>query len=128
MKYKIVPNKTYIGLSLEVIPDEFKLAFIKGFFDGDGSFSFNKNTKQCKLAFTSHTKKILEEIKKYFNNGYIYQDKRTKVFSLEFSTQPSLNIMKSFYDLDTAYLNRKKEKYLEYLNLRNKNPRDKSPS
>ena len=87
-----------------------------------------KNTKQCKLAFTSHTKKILEEIKKYFNNGYIYQDKRTKVFSLEFSTQPSLNIMKSFYDLDTAYLNRKKEKYLEYLNLRNKNPRDKSPS
>lgn len=128
MKYKIVPNKTYIGLSLDVIPDEFKLAFIKGFFDGDGSFSFNKNTKQCKLAFTSHTKKILEEIKKYFNNGYIYQDKRTKVFSLEFSTQPSLNIMKSFYNLDTAYLNRKKEKYLEYLDLRNKNPRDKSPS
>lgn len=128
MKYKIVPNKTYIGLSLNVIPDKFKLAFIKGFFDGDGSFSFNKNTKQCKLTFTSHTREILEEIQKYFNNGYIYQDKRTKVFSLEFSTIPSLNIMESFYKLDTAYLSRKKEKYLECLNLRNKNPRDKSPS
>ena len=38
------------------------------------------------------------------------------------------HIRDSFYKLDTAYLSRKKEKYLECLNLRNKNPRDKSPS
>ena len=46
-KYSIIPNKTDLGISMNNIPDEYKLAFIKGYFDGDGSFVFNKNTKQC---------------------------------------------------------------------------------
>lgn len=124
-KYKVVPNKTIKGLSLEVIPDEYKMFFIKGFFDGDGSFSYNKNTKQAKITFTSHTKKILEDIKNYFNSGYIYQDKRNKVYSLEFSTLKSLDIMKDFYKIDSPCLIRKKEKYLKCLELRNNNPRDR---
>ena len=117
-KYGIVPNKTYIESSLSVIPTEFRLAFIKGYFDGDGSFSFNKNTRQCKITFTSYTKKMLEDIKNYFGNGNIYQDKRNKIYSLEISTLPSLNIMKNFYEINTPYLCRKKEKYLEALKLR----------
>lgn len=126
-KYGVVPNKTYLGLSLNVIPNEYKLSFIKGFFDGDGSFSYNKNTKQCKISIVSHTKDILNDINNYFENkGNIYQDKRTQVYSLEFSTIPSLNIMKQFYELNTPCLKRKKNKYLECLELRNKNPRDKS--
>lgn len=129
MKYGVVPNKTYIGLSLDLIPNNFKLAFIKGFFDGDGCFTYNKNTKQCKLSFSSYKNEFLNDINIFFNNtGYIYQDKRTKVYTLEFSTIPSLNIMKSFYELETPCLIRKKKKYLECLELRNKNPRDKSSS
>lgn len=116
--YGIVPNKTYIENSLNKIPEEYKLAFIKGYFDGDGSFSFNKNTKQCKLVFTSHTKTILEDIKEYFGNGNIYKDSRNETYSLEFSTLPSLNIMKNFYELQTPCLSRKKDKYLEALKLR----------
>lgn len=127
-KYKIVPNKTYLGLNLNLIPEKLKLPFIKGFFDGDGSFSYNKNTKQCKVSFTSHTKEILEDINIYFENkGNIYQDKRNKLYSLEFSTIPSINIMDKFYKLDTPYLKRKKLKYLDYLKLRNNFPRDKAP-
>ena len=116
--YGIVPNKTYIDNSLNKIPEEYKLAFIKGYFDGDGSFSFNKNTKQCKLVFTSHTKTILEDIKEYFGNGNIYKDSRNGTYSLEFSTLPSLAIMKKFYELQTPCLSRKKDKYLEALKLR----------
>ena len=117
-KYSIVPNKTYKGITMANIPDSLKLAFIKGYFDGDGSFSINKNTKQCKMSITSHTKKILEEINIYFNNiGYIYHHNNND-YILEFSTIPSLNIMKQFYKLKTPYLKRKKEKYDEAILLR----------
>lgn len=126
-KYNIVPNKTYKGLMLSLIPDEFKLSFIKGFFDGDGSFVYNKETKQCKVSFVSHTKDILEDIKNYFNSGNIYQDKRTGVYSLEFSTHPSMEIMNKFYNISTPCLKRKHQKYLNYLELRNNFPRDKAP-
>lgn len=117
-KYSIIPNKTYIGITMKNIPNEYKLAFIKGYFDGDGSFSYNKNTKQCKIQIVSNTKGILKEINDFLNNqGNIYSHNKNN-YSLEFSTLPSLNIMKQFYDLDTPYLERKKEKYQEALLIR----------
>lgn len=128
-QYGIVPNKTHIGLSLKLIPQEFRIAYIKGFFDGDGSFSYNKQTKQCKISFTSHTKEILLDIMDYLGlGGGIYQDKRTQVYSLEYSTSPSLQIMSLFYSIDTPCLKRKQKKYLECLDLRNTSPRDRTPS
>ena len=98
------------------VPDRYKLAFIKGYFDGDGCFVFNKNTKQCSLKITSHTKEILEEISYFFRAGNIYS--HGKDFELDFSTNPTLKIMELFYDLDTPCLKRKKEKYLEALKIR----------
>ena len=115
-KYSIVPNKTELGVTMQSIPEQYKLAFIKGFFDGDGCFTINKNTKQCSVKFTSHTKGILEEIQQFFNNGHIYPHKNN--YELDFSTTPSLEIMNSFYILDTPYLKRKKEKYEEALKIR----------
>ena len=67
-KYSIVPNKTYLGITMKNIPNEYKLAFIKGFFDGDGSFVFNKDTKQCSIKFTSYGDSFLQEINYFFNN------------------------------------------------------------
>ena len=117
VSHGIIPNKTYKGVSMKTIPEELKLAFIKGFFDGDGSFSCNKNTKQCMIKIVSHTENILNEINSYFNyNGRIYR--HNGQYSLEFSTLPSLEIMEQFYLLNTPYLKRKKEKYLECLELR----------
>ena len=115
-KYSIIPNKTYLGITMKAIPDKYKLAFIKGYFDGDGCFIFNKNTKQCSLKITSHTKEILEEISYFFRAGNIYS--HGKDFELNFSTNPTLKIMQLFYDLDTPCLKRKKEKYLEALKIR----------
>lgn len=115
-KYSIVPNKTELGVTMQNIPKQYKLAFIKGFFDGDGCFTINKNTKQCSVKFTSHTKGILEEIQQFFNNGHIYSHENN--YELDFSTAPSLKIMNSFYTLDTPYLKRKKEKYEEALKIR----------
>ena len=126
-KYSIVPNKTYLGITMKAIPDKYKLAFIKGYFDGDGCFVFNKNTKQCSLKIISHTKEILEEISYFFRAGNIYS--HGKDFELDFSTNPTLKIMELFYDLDTPCLKRKKEKYLEALKIRIEiNPRAKDAS
>lgn len=117
-KYSIIPNKTYIGVTMRNIPDKFKLAFIKGYFDGDGSFSFNKNTKQCAIKIASYKKGILEEINEYFGcSGKIYKV-RENLYSLEFSTVPAEKIMKKFYKLDTPCLQRKKNKFDSYLELR----------
>lgn len=117
-QYSIIPNKTYTGITMKNVPQNLKLAFIKGYFDGDGSFSINKNTKQCKLSFISHTQGILEEIKEYFNiNCSLYKDARN-LWHLEYSTIPSLEIMKRFYDLDTPFLERKFNKYQEALKIR----------
>lgn len=126
-QYGIVPNKTEKGISMRSIPKEFKLAFIKGYFDGDGCITINNNTKQIKVSFTSHTIGILEEIKKYFNTGNIYKTQNNN-YSLEFSTLPSLEILESFYNLNTPYLLRKYNKYLNALNIRNNIPRDKNSS
>lgn len=115
-KYSIVPNKTYLGITMKTIPDKYKLAFIKGYYDGDGCFVFNKNTKQCSLKITSNTKSILEEISYFFRAGKIYSHGQN--FELDFSTNPTLSIMESFYNLDTPCLKRKKEKYLEALKIR----------
>ena len=120
LKYSIVPNKTELGVSFKNIPENFKLAFIKGFFDGDGCFTYNHHTKQCSVKFTSHTKGILEEINAYFDNkGKYYQKKYNGIcYDLSFSTLPSIEIMKKFYEIDTPCLIRKKEKFNDYLNLR----------
>lgn len=126
-KYSIVPNKTEKGITMKNIPEEFKLAFIKGYFDGDGCLTVNNNTKQVKVSFTSHTVGILEEIKNYFNRSNIYK-KQNNNFSLEFSTLPSLDILQSFYNLKTPCLMRKYDKYLNALDIRNNIPRDKNSS
>lgn len=129
MKYGVVPNKSKKGLNLDLIPSEFKLAFIKGFFDGDGSFSYNKYTKQGKLCFTSYTKEILKQIAKFLDlQGGIYLSKRQQLYSLEFSTLPSIEILNKFYSLDTPCLKRKKDKYNKFIQLRNNNPRDRNSS
>ena len=120
-KYSIVPNKTYKGITMNNIPQQYKLAFIKGYFDGDGSFSINKNTKQCKIDIVSNTKNILQEINDFFNNkGHIYNHNKNN-FCLEYSTLPSLRILEQFSKLDTPYLKRKKDKYEEALLIRNIN-------
>ena len=60
----------------------------------------------------------LEEFNQFFNcSGRIYQ-KKDNNYSLEFSTLPSLEIMKQFYDIDTPCLKRKQQKYYDCLELR----------
>lgn len=119
-KYSIVPRKTYIGVTMKDIPDEYKLAFIKGYYDGDGNVSINQNTKQVSIKIVSHTEKILKEFQDIIKQKTnIYTNIRgTILYSLELSTLPALDFLKDIYSLNTPYLQRKYDKYLEILNIR----------
>lgn len=115
--YDIKPNKTYLGISMKNIPDELKMCWIKGFFDGDGCFTYNKKTKRSKITFTSKTESILKEIQGFLSCGKIYE-KKGDCYELDFSTSFANSLMEKFCSLDTPCLKRKKDKYLEYKALR----------
>ncbi len=119
-KYSIIPRKTYIGITMKDIPDEYKLAFIKGYYDGDGNVSINQNTKQVSIKIVSHTEEILKEFQNTIKQKTnIYANIRgTILYSLELSTLPALDFLKDIYSLNTPYLQRKYDKYLEILNIR----------
>lgn len=58
-KYGIVQGKKYKDINfLHYIPDEFKIDFILGYFDGDGSISFLKD-KPDRVVLTIATNKSL---------------------------------------------------------------------
>lgn len=120
-KYSIIPRKTYNGITIQNIPDKYKLAFIKGYYDGDGSVSINKNTKQVSVKIVSHTEEILKEFQEVIKQKcdiYINTRDNHILYSLEFSTLPALDFLKELYSLNTPYLQRKYDKYLEILKIR----------
>jgi hypothetical protein len=63
----IYPQKTYNSDSsiFDKIPENYKYAFIRGYFDGDGTVFKKRKNYYC-FGFVSHQKSILEKISKYF--------------------------------------------------------------
>lgn len=127
-KYSIVPRKTYKKMTMTAIPDEFKGAFIKGYFDGDGSFSHAKNTTTVIFKICAYRNELLNEFKEWFTNHFdgkynsrIYHMNRndgSSLYSWEMSTIPSIELLQYFYSLDTPYLLRKKQKFDDYMSFR----------
>lgn len=119
-KYNIVNNKTYLPMS---IPQDFsntnKLAFILGYFDGDGSISISEE-KYLRFRICSHRKEILESIAALLKSLYdikysLMQDKRG-LYELSISSHYSKQIFQDLYNLNSLRLNRKYQKFLEYIN------------
>lgn len=117
-KYDIAYNKTYKEISMRNIPDELKVHYIRGFFDGDGSFSWNKNTKQGMVKIVSHKKNILEEFQEMFPNSKIYYYEKRDVYSWELSTLPSIDFLEHIYKNAEDFLMRKKIKFNEFIQSR----------
>lgn len=112
------------NFKLETIPKDLRRHFIRGYFDGDGSFS-DKNfiLSTNTLEFTNT---ILDEIKEISTiiNGVIYtkQGKTCKYYTLRLNFN-----RKRFYGIGLVYnylyqdanffLNRKKKQFENYLNI-----------
>ena len=99
--------------------------YIRGFWDGDGSITLNKNNYNSLLwQITSASKSILEFIVNYFYEEYqipkvnIHSFTRNGVelYILQYSTNASMKIYNIFYDDNSICLKRKKDKYTSVIN------------
>ena len=121
-------KKTYSELHLPNIDKSLIRHFIRGYFDGDGSFSGNiridkgkSPRKAVKFCICSKGKTILEEIQKFFSlydiTTAIYYSKRDDLYLLNTSSQKSVKlIFKLLYDDSNYYLQRKFNKISYYVN------------
>ena len=67
-----VPNKTRHILfpAEDQVPKELLSHFIRGYYDGNGSFVFNKG--QCSISFTGQ-RNFIEEIRDFFEKNKRYK-------------------------------------------------------
>jgi intein-encoded DNA endonuclease-like protein len=120
-KYGIVNNKTYLPMHLPNFEnDNLKLAFILGYHDGDGSISIDKTGKYLRMRFCSYRDEILKDFQKFFEEKYfaktsLCKDRTRQMYELSISTTFSKQIYKDMYSLNSLKLDRKYQKYLEYI-------------
>ena len=116
----MVPNKS-LKLTFPNIPDEFLNSFIRGYFDGDGSFSYNwsKLGKPQGIITITSTEQFCESVRKiiYDKTGVsgIITDASnhngiTKV--LVYSATKCKSVLDWLYNDAEMYLERKYDRYL----------------
>lgn len=117
-KFGIVPNKTYKPMFVPSLSTNLQLAFIQGFFDGDGCFKDDGTT--CRWEICSYRSEILQSIanilNKQFNaNKRPYKDpSRQNYWTLTYSTKDAWNILNKCYSICPLYLNRKFQKVITW--------------
>ena len=121
-------KKTYQELHLPNIDKSLIRHFIRGYFDGDGSFSGNircdegkSPRKVVKFCICSKTKSLLEEIQGFFSQYNItiniYYSKRDDLYLLNTSSQKSLKLIyELLYNDSNYFLQRKFNKISYYVN------------
>jgi hypothetical protein len=140
-KYNICNNKTHdtkFTFNLDLIPEELKVHFIRGFFDGDGSISFyeTKGTIFFNFSFISTSFNFVNQVAQLFENNFKVkkvirkiQGKTINWFTLRFDydrhrAREIQKIYEFLYQDATIFLERKRIKFEKYLEYR-ANPRRK---
>lgn len=127
IEYGFTTKKSYDGIVPEEhIPDELKIHFIRGYFDGNGGLSIGSGSHLYTLDFTG-TKEIITWILEYFDKGNLklqerHPDRNNNNVSIKISGDKQIySIMSQIYKDATIYLNRKYERYLKLQEKYNKN-------
>lgn len=131
-KFGLVDRKTYVELHLPNIDKELIKHFIRGYFDGDGSISYNitppnkknreKNPRiRCNMSICSKTKTLLEEMQVFLQEcnikATLCKAARDDMYILSVSSKRDLNeVFHLLYDNSEIYLSRKFEKFNHYVN------------
>lgn len=132
-KYGIIPRKTYetSHLPLEYIPEDLKIHFLRGLFDGDGGLSISADySKDISFDLTSYHYSICEEYQREIDK-LINKDLHNKISIIDSvdsshrcrvgwrGKQQVLKILDILYQNATIYLKRKHDKYLLLKNYNN---------
>lgn len=114
------PNKSKTLKSLK-IPDKYVFDFLRGHFDGDGSFYsyWDKRWKSSFMFYTvfisasqEHTLWLRDIIgRKLGIRGHISKSIKSSVYNLRYAKKESLKLLpKLYYNRDIIYLKRKRDK------------------
>lgn len=108
----------------EQVPNHLIIPFIRGYFDGDGCFSYsNKRIKDTiivpKIGFIG-TLDFLEGIQESLltcvNLHLANKNGSDKCFEISFGYKESIEILKNLYENATIYLDRKYQRYIIFKN------------
>lgn len=124
-KYGITPNKTFTIEPPTLLPKEYRIDYIRGFFDGDGSVYSHNNSPY--ITFISASKTLMEWIRDELSDlGITTTSFSTTMLESGYPfyriTYSRKNIVKMLYDIfykdpNALYLKRKKEKWNELNSL-----------
>lgn len=124
--FNVVPQKTKILDPPNINNIENIKNFIRGYFDGDGSISWNKTNNKPRFEIASSSHVFINWIKNIFSkhiaslgNPKILQCKRFGTYKLDYSGFQSLRILSWLYENTTqeVRLERKYNKFLKYMDV-----------
>lgn len=136
-KYNIIPKKTY-NLCFPNIDKKYYKDYIRGFFDGDGTYVLQKksrfikskgkyeNKTYCEIACVCKCKDFLLNISNILLdnniNNHLYYSKRDDLYYIRiYGISNCKNFINYIYYDDCRMLLRKKEKALEIVNIASHN-------
>ena len=117
-RYGMVPRKSLVLQFPDFLDSSLYKPFIRGYFDGDGSISYNVTTKTLDFSIVG-TNMFLCYVQKICNNlgikTYLRKDK--KIYTLGITNKPDrIKFLNWIYDNASIKLERKYLKYQQVLN------------
>ena len=126
--YKLIESLSRVGLDhdknraseiINIIPEKMIRHFIRGFFDGDGCFSFQNRVRgkykstEGKVSFVNLDYNLLQNITKFLDYGTVKKTRNHYIAAFS-SLQDIQRYYHLIYDNSTVYLNRKFNKFNDY--------------
>ena len=113
------PNKTKENLPMPNIPENLKIAFILGLFEGDGTMSYSLNNKSRYFSIACQENMGLD-IKNYFDSIGLISSFRKRKYICTVTITRKEDLKKLYnllYQNATIYMKRKKQKFKYILNV-----------
>ena len=99
------------------VPQKFQLAFIRGYFDGDGSISTKETSKSVLSVQLIGTQDFLEKVLEILNinaNVHLVNSISKKTYNISLAIQKGTNFLNQIYSNANIYLDRKYILYKNY--------------
>jgi hypothetical protein len=117
LKLGLCPNKTKANLPMPNIPEELKIAFILGLFEGDGTVAYCLSNRSRYFSIACQENMGLD-IKKYFDSIGLFSSfyKRKYICTVSIKRKEDLKkLYNLLYQDASIYMKRKKKRFEEAL-------------
>ena len=120
VNYDIHPHKSLTLKWAQQIPNFVRHAFVRGYFDGDGTIGrHGKNSSTFRVAFLG-TMSFLQTLKSFLNpprGTILLKEKGKKVYRLQYNGNKQVRMICEGLYQDSSVTTRLERKYQRYLEL-----------